>query len=97
MGRERTTSFLLRLGHALERYAKGRTRRAIEALAELAPEFVFVRRESDIVEVSIGQLEPARHRDRHTERPHSCRRIVIKGESSINQARSLARVLTALE
>src|SRR5690606_31483759 len=36
--------FLFSLGHALEHYAMGRAKRAIEALAELAPRTATVRR-----------------------------------------------------
>ncbi|MFX6230845.1 heavy metal translocating P-type ATPase, partial [Acinetobacter baumannii] len=37
--------FLFSLGHALEHYAMGRAKRAIEALAKLAPEVASVRRD----------------------------------------------------
>ena len=37
--------FLFSLGHALEHYAMGRAKKAIEALAKLAPETATVRRD----------------------------------------------------
>ena len=39
--------FLFSLGHSLEHYAMGRARRAIEALAKLAPDTATVGRDSD--------------------------------------------------
>jgi len=48
--------FLFSIGHALENYAMGRARRAIEALAELRPEVALVRRGNELVEVAVGTL-----------------------------------------
>ena len=48
--------FLFSLGHALEHYAMGRARRAIEALAELAPETARVRRDGQVQEIPIAEL-----------------------------------------
>lgn len=48
--------FLFSLGHALEHYAMGRARRAIEALAELAPRFAVVRRGQQTEEVPVETL-----------------------------------------
>lgn len=48
--------FLFSIGHALENYAMGRARRAIEALAELRPEVALVRRGNEMVEVAVGTL-----------------------------------------
>ena len=42
--------FLFSLGHALENFAMGRARRAIEALAALRPETALVRRGGELVE-----------------------------------------------
>src|SRR5690606_35086620 len=48
--------FLFSLGHALEHYAMGRAKRAIEALAELAPETASVRREGRLAEIPVESL-----------------------------------------
>ena len=45
--------FLFSLGHALEHYAMGRAKRAIEALAELAPETATVRRDGQVHEIPV--------------------------------------------
>lgn len=78
--------FLFSVGHALEHYAMGRAKRAIEALAELAPQEALVRRNGKLVEVSVDDLEIA---DVVVVKPNE--RIptdgfVIKGTSSVNQA-----------
>ncbi len=49
--------FLFSLGHALENYAMGRARRAIEALAALRPESALVRRSGALLEVEIDALQ----------------------------------------
>ena len=48
--------FLFSIGHALENYAMGRARRAIEALADLAPDTARVRRDGQEVEVPVEEL-----------------------------------------
>lgn len=48
--------FLFSLGHALEHYAMGRAKRAIEALAELAPQTAMVRRDGVVSELPVEQL-----------------------------------------
>ena len=48
--------FLFSIGHALENYAMGRARRAIEALADLAPDTARVRRGEELVEVPVEEL-----------------------------------------
>ncbi len=48
--------FLFSLGHALEHYAMGRAKRAIEALAELAPRVATVRRGQELVEIPVQDL-----------------------------------------
>lgn len=57
--------FLFSLGHALEHYALGRARKAITALAELAPSRATVLRvESGLrreIEVLIGDVKPGDH------------------------------------
>ncbi len=49
--------FLFSLGHALEHYAMGRARRAIEALGQLAPRTARVRRDGQEVEVPVEDLQ----------------------------------------
>ncbi|NWM00840.1 heavy metal translocating P-type ATPase, partial [Klebsiella pneumoniae] len=48
--------FLFSLGHALEHYAMGRAKRAIEALAELAPETALVLRDGKLQELPVEAL-----------------------------------------
>jgi Cd2+/Zn2+-exporting ATPase len=48
--------FLFSLGHALEHFAMGRAKRAIEALAELAPRTALARRGGDLIEVTVEAL-----------------------------------------
>src|SRR3546814_17878691 len=49
--------FLFSLGHALEHYAVGRAKRAIEALAELAPEKAVVKgADGSTREISVDQI-----------------------------------------
>ena len=48
--------FLFSLGHALEHYAMGRAKKAIEALAKLAPETATVRRDGQTSEIPVEQL-----------------------------------------
>ncbi|MDP9890395.1 MULTISPECIES: heavy metal translocating P-type ATPase [Micrococcaceae] len=47
---------LFSIGHALESYAMGRARRAIQALAELAPDTALVRRAGAEQEIPVGEL-----------------------------------------
>lgn len=49
--------FLFSLGHALENYAMGRARRAIEALAQLRPETALLRRGQELVETQVEALQ----------------------------------------
>jgi Cd2+/Zn2+-exporting ATPase len=78
--------FLFSLGHALEHYAMGRAKRAIEALAELAPERATVRRDGQTVEIAVEELVIG---DVAVVRPNErlpADGFVIKGNSAINQA-----------
>jgi Cd2+/Zn2+-exporting ATPase len=78
--------FLFSLGHALEQYAMGRAKRAIEALAELAPQTALVRREGKTEELPVEQL---RRGDVVVVKPNErmpADGFVIKGEGSVNQA-----------
>ena len=80
--------FLFSVGHALEGYAMGRARRAIEALAELAPNTALVRRggTGDTVEVPVADL---RIGNIVVVRPNmrlAADGFVVAGTSSIDQA-----------
>lgn len=77
---------LFSLGHALEGYAMGRARRAIEALGELAPKTAVVRVDGIEREVPVEELRVA---DIVVVKPNE--RIpsdgfVVAGTSSVNQA-----------
>ncbi len=78
--------FLFSLGHALEHYAMGRAKRAIEALAELAPRTALVRRDGDLKEIPVEDLVLG---DVVVVKPDSrlpADGFLVKGESSVNQA-----------
>lgn len=78
--------FLFSMGHALEHYAMGRARKAIEALAELAPETALVRMEDGEIVVPVEELEID---DVVIIKPNEripADGFVIKGESAVNQA-----------
>ena len=78
--------FLFSLGHALETYAMGRAKRAIEELAQLRPETALVRRGSELVEVAVDTLEIG---DIVVVKPHeriAADGFVVLGESSIDQS-----------
>ncbi len=78
--------FLFSTGHALEHYAMGRARRAIEALAELAPQTARVRRGDTTVEIPVEDLIVG---DIVTVRPNErlpSDGVVVQGESSVDQA-----------
>lgn len=78
--------FLFSLGHALESYAMGRAKRAIEALAELAPETATVRRDGQTTEIPVEQLEVG---DVVLVKPNerlAADGFLTSGNTSINQA-----------
>lgn len=78
--------FLFSLGHALEHYAMGRAKRAIEALGELAPRTALVRRGGDLQEVAVEELALG---DVVVVKPDArlpADGFVVVGESSVNQA-----------
>ena len=78
--------FLFSIGHALEHYAMGRARRAIEALAQLAPERATVRRGDQTEDIAVEALEVG---DIVLVRPNeriAADGVVVVGESSVNQA-----------
>ncbi len=78
--------FLFSIGHALENYAMGRARKAIEALADLAPETALVRREGQesvlaIDEILVGDIILIKPNERV-----AADGFVTLGASSVNQA-----------
>ncbi len=78
--------FLFSIGHALENYAMGRAKRAIESLAELAPQTALVKRngtteELPIEKVQVGDTVIVKPNDRLPSDG-----FIIKGVGSINQA-----------
>ena len=78
--------FLFSLGHALEHYAMGRAKKAIEALAKLAPDVATVRRDGRTSEIPVEQLVIG---DVVIVRPNErlpADGFVTKGTSAINQA-----------
>jgi len=78
--------FLFAIGHSLEQYAMGRARRAIEALAELAPDTATVRRGGATQTVAVGELQLG---DVVLVRPNErlpADGVVVLGNSSVNQA-----------
>lgn len=78
--------FLFSLGHSLEHYAMGRARKAIEALAKLAPETATVRRADRMEEVAVSALQVG---DVVVVRPNErlpADGVVVVGNSSVNQA-----------
>ncbi|WP_261969579.1 heavy metal translocating P-type ATPase [Prosthecodimorpha staleyi] len=78
--------FLFSLGHALEHYAMGRARRAIAALADLAPPTAEVRRDGIVTEIPVAGLVPG---DMVVVRPNTripADGFVRLGTSSVDQA-----------
>ncbi len=78
--------FLFSIGHALEHYAMGRAKRAIEALAELAPRTAHVKRDGAVVELpvevlAIGDIVIVRPNERLP-----ADGFVVAGTTSIDQA-----------
>lgn len=78
--------FLFSLGHALEHYAMGRAKRAIEALAELAPQTAQVFRDGKTEEIPVDQLRVG---DIVIVKPNEripADGFITKGQGSVNQA-----------
>jgi len=78
--------FLFSLGHALEHYAMGRAKKAIEALSELAPQTATVRRDGETRDVPVGELVVGDVVIVRSNERLSADGFVVKGESSVNQA-----------
>ena len=78
--------FLFSIGHALENYAMGRAGRAIEALAELAPDTALVRRDSQTADTPVEDIRPGDIVVVRSNERLPVDGVVIAGESSVNQA-----------
>lgn len=78
--------FLFSIGHAMEGYAMGRAKRAIEALSELAPRTARVRRNGSESEVAVEELIVGDVVVIKPDERVPADGFVILGESSINQA-----------
>lgn len=78
--------FLFSLGHSLEHFAMGRARRAIEALAKLAPETAHVKRGEQVEDIAVAALAPG---DIVLVKPNErlpADGVVVKGTTSVDQA-----------
>jgi len=78
--------FLFSIGHALEHFAMGRAKRAIEALAALAPDTATVRRDGVVQDVTVEQLVVG---DTVLVRPNErlpADGFILLGNSAVNQA-----------
>ena len=78
--------FLFSIGHALEHYAMGRARRAIESLAELAPETATVRRGRGTEVVGVEQLQVGDVVIVRSNERLPADGVVVVGQTSVNQA-----------
>ncbi|MDE0803758.1 MAG: heavy metal translocating P-type ATPase [Acidimicrobiales bacterium] len=78
--------FLFSIGHALEGYALGRARRAIEALADLAPPTARVRRNGAVEEIPVEELVTGDTVLVRTNERIPADGFVLTGTSSVNQA-----------
>jgi Cd2+/Zn2+-exporting ATPase len=74
------------LGHALENYAMGRARRAIEALARLRPETALVRRGQELVETAVESLQVGDIVVIKPDERIAADGFVVVGETSIDQS-----------
>ncbi|MFO0944159.1 MAG: HAD-IC family P-type ATPase [Pirellulales bacterium] len=78
--------FLFSIGHALEGYAMGKAKRAIEALSEVAPRTARIRRNGIEQEISVDDLVVGDVVVIKPDERVAADGFVIAGESSINQA-----------
>ncbi|MCL4103563.1 UNVERIFIED_CONTAM: hypothetical protein GTU68_059642 [Idotea baltica] len=78
--------FLFSLGHSLEHFAMGRARRAIEALADLAPDSALIRLDGKLVEVPVEELQVGYVAIIKPDERVPADGFVIKGVSSVDQA-----------
>ena len=78
--------FLFSMGHALEHYALGRAKKAIEALGNLTPRTATVRRNAAELEIPVEELEIG---DEVLIKPHEripADGFIADGQSSIDQS-----------
>ncbi len=78
--------FMFSIGHALENYAMGRAKRAIEALTKLTPPSATVYRNGDWQEVPVEELKVTELVLIKPNERVSADGFVVTGTSSINQA-----------
>lgn len=78
--------FLFSLGHALENWAMGRAKRAIEALGHLAPERAQLRRGDKIEEVAVAELKVGDIIMVWPNERLPADGVVVAGASAVNQA-----------
>lgn len=78
--------FLFSLGHALEHYAMGRARKAIEALSDLAPDTAWVRRHGEMQRIPVEDLRVGDEVIVRTHERIAADGFVIQGESSVDQS-----------
>jgi len=78
--------FLFSLGHSLEHYAMNKARKSIAALTELAPKTAIVKRNGKTEEIGVEDLHIGDIVVVKPDSKISADGIVIKGESSVNQA-----------
>lgn len=77
---------LFSMGHALESFAMGRAKRAIEALTSLAPAVATVQREGRWIEVPVESLTVGESVAIKPNERVSADGFVVNGTSSVNQA-----------
>ena len=78
--------FLFSLGHALENWAMGRAKRAIEALGHLAPERAQLRRGDKVEEVAVSDLKVGDIIMVWPNERLPADGVVVAGASAVNQA-----------
>jgi Cd2+/Zn2+-exporting ATPase len=78
--------FLFSLGHALENWAMGRAKRAIEALGHLAPERAMLRRGDTVEEVAVADLKIGDVIMVFPNERLPADGVVVAGASAVNQA-----------
>ena len=78
--------FLFSMGHALEHYAMGRARNAIQSLANLAPDVATVLRQDEALVIPVEELRVGDTVIIKTNERVTADGFVIQGESVVNQA-----------
>jgi Cd2+/Zn2+-exporting ATPase len=78
--------FLFSMGNALEHFAMGRARRAIESLAELAPTTAHLRIDGELHEVPVSELQVGHRIVIKPNERVPMDGFVVRGESGVNQA-----------